>query len=193
MKPPFFSVIMPVHNKAGHLGRALDSVLNQGFEDFELIIIDDASTDKSPEFIRRVRDARVRKYRRMVPGPGGYAARNLGISLARAGWIAFLDADDEWLEHHLHLVHEYLAAHPESDALATGFYLARGQEWIKDSYTRTSPEAPGAYVLDTYLQARLKGLELISTNTIVLKKKWLENVRFFPRAGPSGEGTRIPG
>ena len=91
-----FSVVVPLHDKEPYVARAIESVLAQTHRDFELIVVDDASTDRGPEIARSFDDPRIRVLRRDVPGPGGYAARNLGIREARNEWIAFLDADDLW-------------------------------------------------------------------------------------------------
>ena len=93
---PFFGVVIPVYNKAPHIKRAIRSVLEQTFQSFELLVIDDASTDDSLDVIRQFTDARIRVFQRHEPGPGGYAARNLGLREAKAEWVTFLDADDEW-------------------------------------------------------------------------------------------------
>lgn len=98
---PFFSVVIPVYNKEPHIARAINSVLNQTFQDFELIIVCDPSTDNSNAEVAKFTDPRIRVFHRDQPGPGGYAARNLGIKQAKAEWIAFLDADDEWYPDHL--------------------------------------------------------------------------------------------
>jgi len=98
---PFFSVVIPVHNKEPHLHNCIKSVLNQTFYRFEIIIINDASNDNSLNEIEKFHDYRIQIIHRKIPGPGGYAARNLGIKIAKAEWIAFLDADDEWTEDHL--------------------------------------------------------------------------------------------
>jgi glycosyltransferase involved in cell wall biosynthesis len=94
--PGGLSVVMPVYNKKPHINRSIESILaqNGGFE--ELIIIDDGSTDGGLERIRAYADPRIQVYLRSPPGPGGYAARNLGIRHASGEWIAFLDADDAW-------------------------------------------------------------------------------------------------
>ena len=98
---PFFSVVIPVYNKGPHIHRSIISLLNQTFQDFEVILINDASTDNSIEEINKFKDKRIRVFQRNEPGPGGYAARNLGIKEAKGEWIAFLDADDEWMTDHL--------------------------------------------------------------------------------------------
>ena len=91
------SVVIPLYNKGPHIARSINSVRSQTFQDFELIIVNDASTDNSLGEVARFKDPRINLYHREKPGPGDYAARNLGIEKAKAEWIAFLDADDEWM------------------------------------------------------------------------------------------------
>lgn len=98
---PFFSVVVPVYNKEPHIARAINSILNQTFQDFEVIIVCDPSTDNSNAEVAKFKDPRIRVLHRDEPGPGGYAARNLGIKEAQGEWIAFLDADDEWCKENL--------------------------------------------------------------------------------------------
>lgn len=90
------SVVIPVHNRAGTIRYCLDSVLGQTFDNFEVIVVDDASTDDTAAQVRSIQDARLR----LLPnnGPrGAQAARNTGILAARSPWIAFQDSDDEWV------------------------------------------------------------------------------------------------
>jgi glycosyltransferase involved in cell wall biosynthesis len=96
MTVPQVSVVIPTRDRAQLLPRAVASVLAQSFQDFELIIVDDASADGSEQLARGFRDARVR-YLRHPSRRGGAAARNSGIARARGEYVAFLDDDDEWL------------------------------------------------------------------------------------------------
>jgi glycosyltransferase involved in cell wall biosynthesis len=98
---PFFSVIVPVYNKEKYVHRAVSSILNQSYKDFELIIVCDPSTDNSNAEVEKFTDPRIRVFHRDKPGPGGYAARNLGIENSKGQWISFLDADDVWYSSHL--------------------------------------------------------------------------------------------
>ncbi|HVF37605.1 MAG TPA: glycosyltransferase family 2 protein, partial [Sphingomicrobium sp.] len=99
-RPPAISVVMPVYNRADSVGRAVASVLAQDFPDFELIVVDDGSTDGTAEAVSAEIDPRLRLIR--LPGnAGGNAARNRGIEAARAPLIAFLDSDDAYLPHKL--------------------------------------------------------------------------------------------
>ena len=95
---PTVSVIIPTYNRAHLVGRAIQSVLNQTYQDFELIIIDDSSTDNTEDIIKEFqkKDERI-KYIRHDKNKGGSAARNTGIKVAKGEYIAFLDCDDEWL------------------------------------------------------------------------------------------------
>jgi glycosyltransferase involved in cell wall biosynthesis len=92
---PCVSVLIPVYNRAGTVGRAIRSVLSQTFENWELLIIDDGSTDGTPGVVADFRDPRLHYYR-LDPNRGHCAARNYGIDLARGTYVSFLDSDDEW-------------------------------------------------------------------------------------------------
>jgi hypothetical protein len=93
LKVPFFSVIIPTYNRADLLREALDSLFAQTFTDYEVIVVDDGSTDDTANFLSTLGD-RVRVFRQKNQGPG--AARNLGIANARGEFVAFLDSDDLW-------------------------------------------------------------------------------------------------
>ena len=90
---PRVSVIVPTYNRAGLLARALQSVLAQSWTDFEVLVVDNGSTDETPSIASTFTDARIRWLR--VETRGASAARNAAISEARGVWVAFLDDDDE--------------------------------------------------------------------------------------------------
>ncbi len=92
---PKISVLIPTHNRATLLPLAIDSVFQQTFQDFEIIIVDDASTDNTADVVSRFRDERVKFIHRDVSG-GDAVARNLGLANCQGQYIALLDDDDEW-------------------------------------------------------------------------------------------------
>jgi len=94
-KTPTVSVIIPTYNRAQLIGRALQSVLDQTYRDFEIIVVDD-STDNTGEIVRSFKDERIRYIKRDIRKGAG-AARNTGIKAARGKYMAFQDSDDEWL------------------------------------------------------------------------------------------------
>ncbi len=105
---PHFSVIIPVYNRERFIARAIESVLAQTYRDFELIVVDDGSTDATPQIAARYPVRLLRQENRGVS-----AARNLGITAARGRIIAFLDSDDAWKPRKLEVQAAHFATHPE--------------------------------------------------------------------------------
>ncbi len=118
-KPPFFSVIMPVYNRADLVKDSIVSVLNQSFKDFELICIDDGSTDNTLQVLKEVSkiDRRIKLISHQ--NKGRFAARNNGINAASGDWIAFLDSDDYYLENHLSTMYKLVQEFPSFSGIAT--------------------------------------------------------------------------
>ncbi len=96
---PFFSVIIPLYNKAKFIEETLQSVLDQDFLDFEIIIIDDGSTDDSVEIVEQFSDSRITLFKQKNTGVS--IARNNGITAAKGTYMALIDADDYWYSNHL--------------------------------------------------------------------------------------------
>ena len=105
------SIIIPTCNRLGPVLRAVDSVLNQSFREFELIVVDDGSEDKTLEFLSRYDDFRLRIF--SVPHGGVAKARNFGASQARYDWLCFLDSDDVWRRHKLSEQIRYHSTYPD--------------------------------------------------------------------------------
>lgn len=97
----FFSVIIPLYNKSHSIERAVSSVLSQSYSNFEIIIVDDGSTDDSCNIVESIDDARVTLVKQSNQGGAGGQARNTGMKIAQGKWFAFLDADDMWFNDHL--------------------------------------------------------------------------------------------
>jgi glycosyltransferase involved in cell wall biosynthesis len=104
---PFFSVVIPVYNRAGVVAEAICSVLAQSEQDFEIVVVDDGSSDDPAPVVAAFADPRIRFHRQV--NRGGGAARNAGIDLARGTFIAFLDSDDAYLPGHLAAMRALLA------------------------------------------------------------------------------------
>jgi len=102
MSEPFFSVVIPTYNRFSLLKRAVGSVLGQSLVDFELLVIDDGSTDQTKDWLKTLRDARCRAF--FQPNGGVASARNKGVQQARGEFVAFLDSDDWWEPNKLQIV-----------------------------------------------------------------------------------------
>ena len=147
---PTFSVVVPLYNKRATVLRTLDSVLAQTFADFELIIVDDGSTDGGAAMVEaHYGDARLRVHRQANAGPA--AARNQGLALSRGAYVTFLDADDTWRPEYLQTATDVFAAHPECGAFTASFTVGaekvdRWQALIPFGFTegldRLTPDTP---------------------------------------------------
>src|SRR5436309_14667644 len=111
---PLVSVVIPVYNGERYLADAIQSVLDQTYRNFEVIVVDDGSTDRSAEIAKRFGEAVRYVYR---TNGGVCKARNAGIAAARGAYIAFLDQDDLWLHDKLAAQVAYLDSHPEAGAV----------------------------------------------------------------------------
>lgn len=118
---PTVSVIIPLYNKSATIGRTLASILGQTFTDFEVIVVDDGSTDSGPQMVEACPDPRLRLVRQENAGPG--AARNYGAELAAGQYVTFLDADDEWRPEFLERAVSALEQHGGPALYAANFYV----------------------------------------------------------------------
>ena len=102
---PIFSVVIPAYNREKYIARAIESVLAQTYQDFEIIVVDDHSTDRTADVVSRtMQDCKNLRLYHQVEGHGAQAARNRGIREAQGTWIAFLDSDDTWTPDHLEVM-----------------------------------------------------------------------------------------
>lgn len=113
------SAVIPLYNKRASIVRAVASVLAQSVQDFELIIVDDGSTDESAELVTGIRDKRIKLIRQSNQGPG--KARNVGAAASSAPLLAFLDADDEWEPDYLASGVKALTDNPSCVAYVCGY------------------------------------------------------------------------
>lgn len=114
-----FSVIIPLYNKERYILRTIQSILNQSYEAFELIVVNDGSKDKGPELVKTISDSRIRLINQ--PNGGESAARNKGIQNANYEYVAFLDADDEWHPDFLYQIKKAIQQFPNQNVFATNY------------------------------------------------------------------------
>src|ERR1700748_606287 len=122
-----FSIVIPLYDKAGQVGETLESVRTQVFGDYEVIVVDDGSTDGSLDVVREYLSRHADLARRVrlfsQAHTGVSAARNKGIRESRYGWIAFLDADDSWMPEYLQAQYALSLKYPFCDVLASRYLL----------------------------------------------------------------------
>lgn len=160
---PFFSIISPVYNTAPYLAQFLDSVLSQSFRDFELILVDDGSTDGSAEICmrRQQEDSRIQIYTQKNAGAG--AARNKGIEVCTGQFLLFFDSDDWILPDCLQLLHDEMCAAP-TDLLiygSTEFFYNK-----EEKYFKKEESVPESVSLETAKACRMEFCKLLFTSVI---------------------------
>jgi glycosyltransferase involved in cell wall biosynthesis len=186
---PFFSVIIPVYNKEPYLNRALCSVASQTFSDYEVLAVCDPSTDNSLAVVESFPDARIRVIRRAEPGAGGYAARNLGIKEAQGVWLAFLDADDQWLPQHLEALRSLIDLHGDCALLGCGWEKDDGASIAPDRYWKENVHK-GLHVLDLkkYFSCSINGARPVHTSVACVKKASVGRTGLFPENSGATRG-----
>lgn len=174
---PFFSVIIPTYNRKDFFNRCIDSVLGQTFTNFELIVVDDGSTDGT---IVHMADYTNKSVNYIVKRHGGVSsARNLGISLSRGQYLAFLDSDDIWNENKLEITSEYIESFPDIKIFHTN------EIWHKDGKIlnqKKKHKRPSGYIYDKCLP-----LCCIGMSTAVIKKDLFDSVSKFDENLPACE------
>ena len=170
MNDPIFSVIVPLYNKERYITRAIDSILGQSIEDFELIVVDDGSTDKGVKIVNQYTDSRIILIEQENAGPG--AARNKGIENARGKYIAFLDADDIWLDDYLKTISDLIKKHPNAGAYSTSFKIKKENgTFAKHIIKPLSSNIEWEGIIPNYFQHLLMKNSPFWTGTICVKKE----------------------
>ncbi|MDA9576126.1 glycosyltransferase [Flavobacteriaceae bacterium] len=116
---PVFSIIIPLYNKEKYIQNTIESALHQTFTDFEIIVVNDGSTDSSLAIVEQIEDSRIKIF--STKNGGVSKARNYGIEKAQSDLIAFLDADDLWEENHLESLYKLWKKYPNCGLYASGY------------------------------------------------------------------------
>jgi len=176
---PFFSVVIPVYNRAHLLAKTLASVFAQSEQDFEIVVVDDGSKDDPEAVLLALGDPRL-VFIRQANGGGG-AARNTGIDRARGKFVAFLDSDDQFMPHHLSDMRALLE-NTQNVGAYSRFIVDRGQglTLLKPPRAIRSDEDMSTYLLCD------RGF--LATSTIVVPTEMARNIRFDENL-PAAEDT----
>jgi len=174
---PPVSVVLPTYERAGLVGRAIDSVLAQTFADFELVVVDDASGDDTPDVVCGYDDDRV-EYVRHETNRHVSAARNTGIERADGRYVAFLDDDDEWLPTKLEKQVALLEGAPERVGLAYCWMDYVDGEEVMEEYRPT--------LRGEIFERALAGQPIGGCSTLLVRASAIEAVGGFDEDLPRG-------
>jgi glycosyltransferase involved in cell wall biosynthesis len=178
---PAVSVLVPVFNKAPYLRRSIDSVLAQTFDDFEIVFVDDGSTDGSADVIRSYADPRLRLVQQANAGAG--AARNRALSEARAPLVALLDADDLWEPGFLATMTALASEYPQAGLLCAPY------GFVEPGGARVLPRrvgVPRRGILPSYFRSVAIGDQVATATSVCAPRAVFEALGGFPTE-PLGE------
>jgi len=181
---------MPAYNAEKYIARAIQSVLNQKIQDYELIIIDDGSKDKTVKITNSFDDDRIHIYSQKNEGVS--AARNKGITKSKGDLLAFLDSDDEWSPDFLSTICFLYLEYPNAGAYATAYTT-----YLKDGIKSASriKEIPSSthFIIPRYFLSEAIGNPPITSSSVAIKKEVFEHVGTFLEGERWGEDIEMWG
>lgn len=168
---PMVSVIIPTYNRVGTIVKSINSVLNQTYSDFEIIVVDDCSTDNTLSEVRKISDGRIKIISHEV-NKGASAARNTGINNATGKYIAFQDSDDEWLteklEKQMYAIRENKI---NADIIYSSFERRINNEFIEVIPVSNKP-------LTGNICYTLASSNVVGPPTVLIRREILRNIKF---------------
>jgi len=173
-----FSVIIPLYNKELSIKHTIQSVLKQTIQDFEIVIVNDGSTDDSAKIVEGINDSRVRLIHQKNKGVS--AARNYGVEKACNQWVAFLDGDDLWEVNHLEEITKMMSVFPNEKFYVTSF------KYSDDRKISKCPRQTSIFKIENYFEEVLVE-ELICTGIVVVDKNCFNKVGGFNKNLNLGE------
>jgi len=183
---PFFSVVIPLYNKENDIQGTLQSLLKQSFKDFEVVLIDDGSTDGSVQKVKDIEDPRIKLISK--DNEGVAKTRNFGVEKASASYVAFLDADDFWHENHLENLYDLILLFPNHFWYATAYEKQYNPSLIRPM---NSPiihkEKHWKGAIDNYFKWSLKD-PLAWTSAVCMKKEFFQKLSGFDATITMGAG-----
>lgn len=182
---PYFSIVIPVYNKERFVSETLKSVLNQSFTDFEIILINDGSTDQSEAKILEFKDDRIRYFSKENEGVA--VARNFGIEKATSDYICFLDSDDYWYPDFLEIMHSFTSEIPEQKVFACAIEIGTEDNFVKAQYS--IPKKSDLEIVD-FFEASQKEC-VLWTSSVCICKNVFEKVGTFDIKIKRGEDTEL--
>ncbi|MBN1445562.1 MAG: glycosyltransferase family 2 protein [Candidatus Omnitrophica bacterium] len=184
---PEISVVISLYNKAEYIARAIDSVLAQKFSDFEVIVVNDASSDGGERIAAEYQKSGIKLFNRPSPSPGGHAARNMGIRESSGNLVAFLDADDEWTPKFLETIMRLRNKYPGAGLYATAYLRKYNDGRIKNPDIREIPEDNGwEGIVPDYFRSCIYGTSPVCTSAAAIPKAVFASSGMFPEGVNKG-------
>jgi glycosyltransferase involved in cell wall biosynthesis len=182
---PEVSVIIPLYNKGPYIARAINSVLAQTIQDFEIIVVDDHSSDGGPAIAKGYPDPRISFIEQDHRGVS--YTRNHGVDLAKSDFIAFLDADDELMPNHLEILFRLKKRFPEAGIYTSAYQKCLKSGKLEYAHYRAIPQPPYEGLLPNYFRSATFGQDPVSMSTAGMLKAVFFETGGFPVGEAMGE------
>ncbi|MCX6343544.1 MAG: glycosyltransferase family 2 protein [Armatimonadetes bacterium] len=176
------SVVIPLYNKANYIVSCITSVLAQTYEDFEIIVVDDGSTDEGVDTLNFVCGSDPRLKVISQPNSGVSAARNRGMNEAQGEIIAFLDADDEWMLNHLENIAEAATAYPQAALIGAGYRRLGSKGYVAE----VTIDCRGACLIKDYFRMAAHA-NFLTMSSSAVRRSIYEKLGGFAVGEPLGE------
>ena len=177
------SIVIPLYNKEKQIGNTLNSVFNQTFQNFEIVIINDGSTDSSVDVVEQINDNRIRLINQENQGVS--VARNCGITEAIFNYVAFLDADDEWKPQYLETQVKLIKNYSKCQVFACAYDFKKGEKSLPLILNKMPFEKDG--ILSNYFDVASCSHPPICSINIVVEKQAIVSIGGFPISMTNGE------
>jgi glycosyltransferase involved in cell wall biosynthesis len=184
-RKPLVSVVIPLFNKEKEVLRAINSALSQTINDFEIIVVNDGSTDKGSDIVGAIKDPRIKIIDQINSGVS--AARNRGIQESRAELITFLDADDEWKNDFLETIMYLKNKFASCEVYATNYVFRRKNNIIKNTVIKGLREGFKEGLLSEYFKIAFQSDPPIWSSAVAVSNEAIKSVGGFPVGVTSGE------
>ncbi|MBV7314833.1 glycosyltransferase family A protein [Shewanella sp. NIFS-20-20] len=184
---PRFSIIIPLYNKKGLISKTIDSVLSQTYTNFEIIVIDDGSTDGSLESISGLNDERLKLFKKENGGVS--SARNFGINKAQGQYVAFLDADDKYEFSFLENVSSAIDKFSSADAICTAFF--RVNDNIKMPSYIPDIESGSPFIVTDFYRTWASDSFFCASSIVVRREYFYSHQKWFPEGESLGEDQEV--
>lgn len=179
------SIVIPLYNKAAQIGATLQSVLDQSFAHFEVVVVDDGSTDESVRMVEVVANPRIRLIRQSNRGVS--AARNRGIEESRYDLIAFLDSDDLWKTGCLQTLYDLSLKYSQCNVFACSYEFKDEAGTIIPAIVRRLPFRGTDGILSNYFEVASVSHPPICASAVMVRKNAIQEAGGFPEGVQSGE------
>lgn len=175
---PFFSVIIPLYNKEEYISECLKSALSQTFDDFEIVIMDDGSTDNSASLANNFKSDKINLHHQ--ENQGASEARNNAVKLSSGKYMAFLDADDIWEPDHLQRLSDSINSFPNSGIYTNNYSIKFSESLVKPAILNFDYSGNKPFKVDDFFKASMKDTVVWTSACCIEKTKFIEYGMFNP-------------